>query len=138
MSDLYTLPSTLSVNSEVAELIRQVQDRYRNGTPTGNRRKNRRYPFHDAVVVHRANPQATELGQPMVATGRDISLWGLSFLTSERYKAGNHLVLGFHIEHNSIPHVVRMLAEVRHIEEQPDGQWVVGCEFRETLSEMST
>jgi hypothetical protein len=30
--------------------------------------------------------------------------------------------------------VVRMLAQVRHARATKAGEWIVGCEFRETLS----
>lgn len=139
MSDMYAIPADLSVVTEAAEVLSEVERRFQRGVPSGNRRRNRRLPFPAPVVAHRSNRQATEIGPPEVLNGRDISLWGISMFASERYKVGSYLVLGFYLPSGGTPRIVRMLVEVRHLEEDlaEDG-WIVGCEFRETLREMST
>ena len=138
-SDLYAISNDLSAVTKAAELLNEVERRFRRGVPSGNRRRNKRLPFPAPVVAHRSNRQATELGPPEILNGRDLSLWGISMFSSERFKVGNHLVLSFYLPTDAKPRIVRMLAEVRHLEEDlAENAWIVGCEFRETLREMST
>src|SRR5262245_38845023 len=63
----------------------------------------------------------------------DLSLGGAGLLLSRPLDVGLDFVL--HMRSDSSQQAYQLPARVAHASRQPDGDWIVGCEFLEPLSD---
>jgi hypothetical protein len=61
----------------------------------------------------------------------DISLGGVGLLLSRPIDSGSEIVV--HLRTSNREEVIQVPARVCHASRQPDGDWIVGCEFHEKL-----
>jgi hypothetical protein len=63
----------------------------------------------------------------------DLSLGGVGLLLQRPLEAGSSLLLHLHSDSRQLTFQLR--ARVAHASRQHDGDWVVGCEFEEPLTD---
>jgi hypothetical protein len=92
-----------------------------------------------AYVRYRCGPATS--GRLMVVEGHewqrawiiDLSLGGAGLLLSRALEPGLSLVL--HLRSTSQNKTYELPAHVAHASRQPDGDWVIGCEFEQQLTD---
>ena len=118
-----------------AGLFQSIRSHYRVGATqaTGDQRLRIRYRFRGPVIVTPCNKHGQRHSEVILGQTSDVSLWGRSFVPKRLARAS--FVVAY-IQFANMPRkrTVRMLCQVRHVHALENGQWRVGCAFRETLA----
>ena len=105
----------------------------RKACPHHEQRRFRRHEFVGTLTArHRLS--GNQLGPPVIVQGRDFSLGGVKFVSSIEFPSSSHLELCFQLPLWGTRRFLRMLAEVRHTQQDEQGQWITGCQFLDTLA----
>lgn len=117
-------------------VLDEINERFREGSEgeVSERRQELRHPFPYSVALQQVGGDTVHLGPPVVAGGRDISLWGISVDSPMPFEIGDQVVITFQtMPRHDVP-IVRMLGVVRHAKRNANGHRQLGCEFLETIS----
>lgn len=126
-----------TLNADEVQLLAQLERREPAVAgklcPPHEKRKHRRLEFFSTITARRRPSSGDEFEPPVTVHGRDLSLGGVKFVSPVEFPYESQLELYFQLPLWGDRRFVRMLAEVRHATELEPGQWVIGCQFLETL-----
>lgn len=121
------------VESTATALLEEISASFLDRRPDINERNNKRIPFVGEVRVCPADSRGVPRGSSLLASGRDLSLYGLSISSTQSFEVGAYLTMEFSPPIGENNGAVTMLGKVRHVNVE-DGQTLLGCQFLETLS----
>ncbi len=106
-------------------------------TSTANRdekRNSTRRPYDRPVIMQASTPAGQGWGPRIRAQGKNICLWGICVVSSAEFTPQDCVLIEVQINPDPEHPPVELLAEVRHVRQQEDGDWVVGCKFLRAIS----
>jgi len=130
------LTETIVCDEASLAVLDEIKERFLEGSEgdASERRQELRRTYPYSVALQQAEGDPLNLGPPIVAAGRDVSLWGISVDSPTPFDIGDQVLITFQtVPRHDVP-IVRMLSVVRHFKRNANGQLHLGCEFLETIS----